>query len=1366
VSGTVAAAPAAAKETDPHAVQFQQQLISLGLSAEDQQAIKSAVAPMLKQMRQLDLASARCSATLSAHMVGSSELSVSSTLQECEELVRKCEARLPGLQSKKEGTRTLLQQLEATHAQVLEPAVELLRQDEPDLDELHRLRLVPPLSDALGRLQAKLAQLEHGAKQLQQRLDAPTARQDALRQTLRNHADVLDRHQHRASELNARAAQLHQQLESAKPTPSRPRKEASRPDQRLGQPEASSADDQLATLRRALLAREPPTPPPAPAPEIAPPLAEPQHAHHGLNRSTLGLGSSLGLPGTKVGAAEAPEAKQAEAGASESPASSAKPAEKVDLTTPFARAPSAAHFGPPGGTSGSPFAFATSGGSTAGGPLAEVKAGAVPSFSGVGAGLGGSGAGLGGLSKLGGASTKARSPLSGTPGLELFAAATAPPIPAPPASATPAPVTPSATPADENKNTALHKAAKSGDLEVVKREISSGVDLNPANKTGITPLIFAASAGHIGAVQALLEAGADRTLTTHKGLTALQAARNKLTKAPSPAEQAPFQQIMKLLSAPPDATTESATAHSNAGLATTGQATANAFGSLFGAAAHAAPAPTFGAPGPPSVQQAMLPPLVSSSSVAPFKASGPTTSDGIRGGPTAVFSYGSNGVAQLRSRCQNPTLTSVPATLPGFVRCFGGSSEKWGGAIASVLEAEGSTCYGSVAHLSEAELALLDGFEGVNEADPTSGVYRRQNVTCSLKDGTKQSAIMYVKNDLTWSGPPSEAYLAACLTHLTEQWPETRSIEVRDGTGQLKMSYPVPSQPALQISTATAPASLFSPSAATAALSPAVPPPVVSSAAAPAAAPLFTPSLAGVSAPFTASATSAPTPTTPAAAPAGATPTLSPPFIAAPAARKPAPSKSGEHCATIGLDSGESPIEQRLKWYSANRPPTSAPSVIFAGHPPAAVAAPPPSLAAMPAVTQSAAPPLPFGALPVPAPAAAPPAAALHAATGCALAASLAPPNPDAFSFGGLSFGDPGGGAMGATTTSSPFGAPAPAAPFGSPTAQPATPSAFGASLASPTSSPANTAASNPFGAPAAPASAFGGSPFGAPAATNVFGAAPAPAPSVFGSFGGSPAPAFGSAPAPAFGSAPAAAFGSPPAPVFGGGGATAPAFGAPSALGGAATTPAFGAPSALGAGATVGVHALQRRLFRCAAFAMADTAPHFLDYSGFRADLDVRQRARIRPAIELWRWRWRVRHQHWLRGLRQHRCSGHRRVWWCTQRAYSFWRFARRRRVRGCCRFRRRLRRAGPAARGWVQHAAHPTEHSIQRFPWIVRCRQRLDCMRRVVWLGLRREPRSAISCTVLACLDPTLPRHPLPHTRDADRTAPALAGPRPLTD
>ena len=80
---------------------------------------------------------------------------------------------------------------------------------------------------------------------------------------------------------------------------------------------------------------------------------------------------------------------------------------------------------------------------------------------------------------------------------------------------------------------------------------------------------------------------------------------------------------------------------------------------------------------------------------------------------TPVFCYGCNGVATLRSRCRNPTITAVPAKLPGYARCFAGWSERWGGAVSSIIQRNGSTCYGSIVHLNEEDLRLLDGFKGV-----------------------------------------------------------------------------------------------------------------------------------------------------------------------------------------------------------------------------------------------------------------------------------------------------------------------------------------------------------------------------------------------------------------------------------------------------------------------------------------------------------------------------------------------------------------------------------------------------------------------------------------------------------------------------
>ena len=77
-----------------------------------------------------------------------------------------------------------------------------------------------------------------------------------------------------------------------------------------------------------------------------------------------------------------------------------------------------------------------------------------------------------------------------------------------------------------------------------------------------------------------------------------------------------------------------------------------------------------------------------------------------------VFGYGSNGVAQLRARCANPTLTLRPARLPDHARVFCLRSPRWGqGGVASLAPSVGQHCLGSVAELTAAEKELLDKFE-------------------------------------------------------------------------------------------------------------------------------------------------------------------------------------------------------------------------------------------------------------------------------------------------------------------------------------------------------------------------------------------------------------------------------------------------------------------------------------------------------------------------------------------------------------------------------------------------------------------------------------------------------------------------------
>jgi len=67
-------------------------------------------------------------------------------------------------------------------------------------------------------------------------------------------------------------------------------------------------------------------------------------------------------------------------------------------------------------------------------------------------------------------------------------------------------------------------AAKSGDVQIVKNYIESGVDLDEADANGNTALMLASMAGHLKVVNILLEAGADFRRKSDKGWDAYHCA--------------------------------------------------------------------------------------------------------------------------------------------------------------------------------------------------------------------------------------------------------------------------------------------------------------------------------------------------------------------------------------------------------------------------------------------------------------------------------------------------------------------------------------------------------------------------------------------------------------------------------------------------------------------------------------------------------------------------------------------------------------------------------------------------------------------------------------------------------------------------
>jgi gamma-glutamylcyclotransferase (GGCT)/AIG2-like uncharacterized protein YtfP len=76
------------------------------------------------------------------------------------------------------------------------------------------------------------------------------------------------------------------------------------------------------------------------------------------------------------------------------------------------------------------------------------------------------------------------------------------------------------------------------------------------------------------------------------------------------------------------------------------------------------------------------------------------------------FAYGSNlDDDQMRSRCANARIVSR-AMLPNHVLAFGGFSQRWGGAVASVVRAKGEHVEGLLYELDGVDLRTLDRFEG------------------------------------------------------------------------------------------------------------------------------------------------------------------------------------------------------------------------------------------------------------------------------------------------------------------------------------------------------------------------------------------------------------------------------------------------------------------------------------------------------------------------------------------------------------------------------------------------------------------------------------------------------------------------------
>lgn len=142
-----------------------------------------------------------------------------------------------------------------------------------------------------------------------------------------------------------------------------------------------------------------------------------------------------------------------------------------------------------------------------------------------------------------------------------------------------------------------------------------------------------------------------------------------------------------------------------------------------------------------------------------------------------LFSYGSNSPRQLGERLDK-SIRGQPAYVEGYLRAFRGWSRKWQGGVATLIKAKdpnGKT-YGYITKVTEADLDILDGYEGV----PTN--YRRKTLTVTTNEGDEVEAIAYIATSKD-RNQPSNAYLDAVAETISSFWSEGgRTITRKDIT--------------------------------------------------------------------------------------------------------------------------------------------------------------------------------------------------------------------------------------------------------------------------------------------------------------------------------------------------------------------------------------------------------------------------------------------------------------------------------------------------------------------------------------------------------------------------------------------------------
>lgn len=132
------------------------------------------------------------------------------------------------------------------------------------------------------------------------------------------------------------------------------------------------------------------------------------------------------------------------------------------------------------------------------------------------------------------------------------------------------------------------------------------------------------------------------------------------------------------------------------------------------------------------------------------------------------FAFGSNlNPSQMADRCPGNTVVGL-AALRDHRLAFPLTSATWGGGVAGVQVAHGSTVWGVVYDLTDENVAALDRYEGFRAPGDQHNLYERERVWVDLTrpdDGSipRRVRAEYYVPRVTNPAPPSRAYLDAIL---------------------------------------------------------------------------------------------------------------------------------------------------------------------------------------------------------------------------------------------------------------------------------------------------------------------------------------------------------------------------------------------------------------------------------------------------------------------------------------------------------------------------------------------------------------------------------------------------------------------------